>query len=111
MDLSDFISEYGLYAGYILVVVAAISAIILPLINAISNPRSLLKGLVGLVFIGIIFIIGYTLANNEVLETYITFGVDEAASKLIGGALISMYILILLAIIGIVITEVTKIFQ
>lgn len=110
MDISDFISEYGLYAGYILVIVAAAGAIILPLINAVSNPKSLLKGVVGLVFVAVIFLIGYSIASDAVLDTYIIHGVtEESASKAIGGSLITMYILVGVAIVGIVFTEIVKI--
>ncbi|MGK7397751.1 MAG: hypothetical protein ACNS62_24465 [Candidatus Cyclobacteriaceae bacterium M3_2C_046] len=109
MDFSDFVVEYGLYAGYILMIVAALAAIVLPLINAISNPKSLIKGVVGIVFLGVIFIIGYALAGSEVTQAYITQGVTESsASKLIGGALITMYILVAIAIVGIVFTEIVK---
>ncbi len=107
--MEQFISTYGLYAAYILVVLALLLAIVLPLISAVSNPRSLLGTVVGLVGIAIVFFIGYSLADNEVTTIYTKFGITESSSKLVGGALIAMYILVILALISIVVTEVTKI--
>jgi hypothetical protein len=104
----EFVSEYGLYLGYALVIIAVLSVIILPLINSINDPKSLLKGGLGILFLGVVYLISYLLAGNEVLPTYLEYGVDASASKLIGGALISMYILIGIALVFIVYTEISK---
>lgn len=106
-----FFSTYGLYAAYILTGLAILLTIILPLISAISNPRTLLGTVVGLVGIAIVFFIGYSLSSNEVTPVYTRFGITESSSKLIGGALITMYILVIVALVSIVFTEVTKIFK
>ena len=107
----DFLTDYGLIGAYILMAVALVSAIVLPLINAISNPKSLLLGLIGLVSLGIIFLIGYSISGSEATEAYATSGVGSGESKVIGGLLITMYILIGVAIIGIIFTEVSKILK
>jgi len=111
-EFGDFISEYGLYLGYALVLIAALSVIILPLINAISNPKTLVRGLLGILFLGVVFLIGYAIAGSEVTTSYLEAGVDtESSSKLIGGALMTMYILIGLALVLMVYTEIVKIFK
>ncbi len=110
--MDQFVSTYGLYAAYILLGVAILAAILMPLIQSFSNPRALLGALVGVVAIAILFFIGYSIAGNEVVPIYIKNNVTSAAtSKMIGGALITMYILILLALVSIVVTEITKIFN
>jgi len=111
MSFIDFISQYGLIAGYILIALAIVSAVVLPLINAISNPKSLLMGAVGLVAIGLIFLIGYALADNEVTTTYINAGVGETGSQLVGGLLITMYIILGASVIGIIFTEILNILK
>lgn len=108
MDFIDFISQYGLIAGYILIALAVVSAVVLPLINAISNPKSLLMGVIGLVALGLIFLIGYAIAGNEVTEIYLTSGVGETGSQLVGGLLITMYIILGAAVIGIIFTEIVN---
>ena len=110
--MDQFVSTYGLYAAYILLGIAILAAILMPLIQSFSNPRALLGALVGVVAIAILFFIGYSIAGNEVVPLYVKNNVTSAVtSKMIGGALITMYILILLALVSIVVTEITKIFN
>lgn len=109
--MADFISTYGLYAAYALVGIGVLLAIVLPLISALSNPKALLGGLAGLVGIAIVFFIGYSISGSEVTTIYTKFGITEASSKFIGGALITMYLLIGLALVSIFFTEVNKIFK
>ena len=110
--MAEIVSTYGLYAAYILVGIALIAAIVLPIIQSISDPKSLLGTVVGVVIIAVLFFIGFSIATDEVTNVYINNNVTEpTTSKMIGGAIITMYILIILAIVGIVITEVTKVFK
>lgn len=100
--------DIALYAAYILTIIAAVASVVLPLIQSLSDPASLAKSGVGLVALLVVFGIGYALSGNEVLPSYVEFGVDEGLSKFIGGSLTMMYILTIGAIAGIVFTEVTK---
>jgi hypothetical protein len=90
---------------------AALAAIILPLINSIGNPKTLLKSLVGIVLILILFAIAYVISGNEVTATYSKFGVDAGMSKYVGASLITMYLLVVISIVGIFFTEISKIFR
>ncbi|WKN33594.1 hypothetical protein PZB74_09655 [Porifericola rhodea] len=109
--MAEFVSTYGLYAAYILAGLALVLAIILPLISALSNPKALLGTVVGLIGIAIVFFIGYSISGDEVNTVYTKFGITDSSSKLIGGALITMYLLIGLALVSIVFTEINKIFK
>lgn len=110
--MAEFVSTYGLYAAYILVGIALIAAIVLPVIQSISDPKSMLGTVVGIVIIAVIFFIGYSISSNEITNVYINNNVTEpTTSKMIGGAIVTMYILVILALVGIVITEVTKVFK
>jgi len=110
--MAEFVSTYGLFAAYILVGLALLAAIVLPVIQSFSDPKSLLGTVVGLVIIAVIFFVGFSIATDEVTNIYINNNVTEGTtSKMIGGAIITMYILVILAIVGIVITEVTKVFK
>ncbi len=106
----DFVDIVILIA-YGLLGLAVLAAIILPFINAIGNPRSLLKGLVGIVFILVIYGIAYILTGNEVTATYTKFGVDAGLSKFVGATLTTMYLLVVVSIVGIVYTEISKLFN
>ena len=100
-----------LYIGYFLIAVAAIAAIVLPLIKSMSDPRSLLAMGAGLVGLIVIFLIGYALADSEVLPSFARQGIDATWSQVIGGTLITMYLLIGIALLSILVTEVSKIFR
>jgi hypothetical protein len=100
--------DIGLYVSYGLLLIAAIAAIILPLINSFSNPKSLVKSGIGIAVIVILFVIGYIIADSGVTTKYTTLGVGEGESKFVGGALLTMYMLFIIAIVGIVITELNK---
>ena len=59
----------------------------------------------------IMFLVGYLISGNEVLPTYIEFGVDAGLSKFIGGMIILVYLLAGIAIGGIIYSEFSKTFK
>lgn len=109
--MENDIVNIGIIIAYVLLGLAILSSVLLPLINAVGNPRTLLKGLVGVVFILIIYGIAYAVSADTVLPTYAKFNVGAGLSKYIGATLITMYILLCVSIIGIVYTEISKIFN
>ena len=105
----DFV-EIGLKFTYVLLAVAAIAAAVMPLYQAFtSDPKSLLKSAMGFGFLIIVYGIGYAISGNEVTSTYTEFGVDQTLSKSVGGLLITVYLLMIIALGGIVFTEVGKV--
>lgn len=106
--MENIIVNYGIPAAFILLILAVAAAIILPLIKSFSDPRTLLKSAIGIAALAVIFLIGWSLAPSEASLQY---GVTEGTSKVIGGALTTMYILFGIAIIGIVFSEINKIVQ
>jgi NADH:ubiquinone oxidoreductase subunit 6 (subunit J) len=107
MDTYDIL----LYVSYLLIAIGLVVAIIMPLINSMDNPRSLLKTVVGIIGIVILFFIAYSISSNEVLPKFEAdpFYLTPASSQVVGGILITTYFLFLFAIIGIVFTEINKI--
>ncbi len=98
-----------LYLAYTLVIVAFVAAVLLPLISAMGNPKSLLKSGVGVLFIIILYFIAYAISGSEVTKEYSLFDVGPELSIVVGGTLIMCYFLLGFAIVGILYTEVTKI--
>lgn len=49
--------------AYILFAIAALSALIFPVVNLFRNPKNVTKSLVGLLAVALIFVIGYVLAD------------------------------------------------
>ncbi len=112
MSFQDFFVDYGIVIAYILVILCFSAAILLPIIiSLVSDPKSLLKPIIGIIVLAVIFLIGYSVSGNEVTEVYATFGVDAPLSKSIGGVLSTMYILVFGSIILLILGELSKIFK
>jgi len=105
------IVDIMLYGAYLLVIVAALGAIVLPLINALGEPKKLLKSVLGVVVIGVVYLIGWGVAGDEVNAKYIAFDITSTSSKVIGGVLITTYILMGIAMVSIVYSEIAKIIR
>lgn len=101
MDIIDV----GLFAGYILIVLCALAAIIIPLIQSFDDPQSLIKAGIGFGGLVLVFIIGYILSDGD------SPGTTTAISKLVGAGIIAMYIFLFVALAGIVYTEISKIIK
>ena len=100
-----------LYLGYTLVIIAAVASILLPLVNALGNPQSLIKGGGGLLVVVVLYFIAYAFSGSEVTQEYSKFGVGPELSKTVGGTLIMAYLLLGFAVLGIVFTEFNKILK
>lgn len=107
MDWMDIV----LWIGYALLFIAAGASIVMPLINAASNPSVLVKSGIGVAALIVVFLLGYLISGSEVTELYATRNITPGLSKAAGGALISFYILLLLAGLGIAYTELSKFFK
>jgi hypothetical protein len=94
---------------YLLLAIAAVTAIVFPLITMVSNPKGAKNALIGVVGLVVICGLGYVMAGNEVHIDY--EGVllaDEGTSQLSEAALIAFYILGAGAIGSIIFAEVSK---
>lgn len=110
--MEQIIVNIGIIIAYILIVIGVVSAIVFPLINAISQPETLLKSGIGVVGILIAFGIGYAISDSELTTKFIQSGVEtEGLSKMIGGALTMVYLLMGVALVGIIYTEFSKAFK
>ena len=118
MDQEQWI-DIGLYAAYILMGVAAVAAIVMNLVNSLGNPKSLLKSGIGIVLLGLIFFIGYSMAPAEFGAS--TASVMEAAKmdptsesavttyKLVGGAMTTTLVLVTIAVVGLIYSSIARI--
>jgi hypothetical protein len=106
MDTYDIM----LYVSYALVGIGAVVSILLPLFKSLDDPKSLLKTGLGVVAILVLFFVCYSISGNEVLPKFEgdPFNLTPAMSQLVGGLMITTYVLTIVAIVGIVITELNK---
>ena len=106
--MEEVFVNIALYVSYFLLAICLIAVIVLPLINAIGDPSSLVKMGGGVLAMVVLFFIGYIVSGSEVTEVYAKFNVGPDLSKFVGGFLTLMYLLFGIAIVGIVYTEISK---
>ena len=104
MDILDV----GLFVGFGLLILTAAAAIILPLVNSLKTPSTLIRAGMGVAVLLVLFLISYGLAGSEINARYIAAGVGESASKLVGAGLTLFYILLVASFIGIIFSEINK---
>lgn len=106
MDTYDIM----LYVGYALVGLGVVLSILLPLIKSLDDPKSLLKTGLGVVGILVLFFISYSISGNEVLPKFEgePFNLTPGMSQLVGGLMITTYILAIITVLSILVTELTK---
>lgn len=109
--MEAFFSEFGLKLTYFLIIVAAAGAILAPLVTTIlNNPKALIYTGGAIAVLVVVYFIGVAMETGEAA----IIGGQEISADLsqnVGGALKMMYILIVVAVIGIVYTEIAKFFR
>jgi hypothetical protein len=104
----ESIIDIGLWVSYAMVVIAILGAVFLPIIKSLDNPKSLVKPAGAILGIVILFFICYAFAGDGLNSKAIQAGVTGGISKFVGGGLIAMYVLFVVALVGIVFTEINK---
>lgn len=113
-------ANYGVYLNIVygltlalgvLCVIAAVAFGIVYFLGNIRNNMGMLVGVVGFLIIALISI--YGLAGDEIIDAYTRSGEDVTPqiSRLSGGGLIIVYLLMGIAVLSIVWTEVSRIFK
>jgi len=103
--------DTGLYIMYALFLVAVLSAVGLSLMNALKNPGSFGKSMIGIVALFALFGICYAISDATVQPTWVVMGITPKTVKLIGGGLLTLYLTGLVAVIGLIYSEITKAFK
>ncbi len=98
--------DVGLFLSYILVGVCALAAVGMPLVKAFGDPQSLKKMGMGVGVVVVVFVISYVIADGTAYKE-----ATAGTAKMVGAGLITMYILAILAIAGIVFTEIQKMLE
>lgn len=106
--MNETVINTGIIITYILLGLTVLVAIIGPVIQLFTNFKSARTTLLGIAVLVIILLIGYSLSTNEV---YDKFEVGPMASQWIGGGIIATMILIGLAILTTIFTEIAKYFK
>lgn len=117
----DQLIDLGLYIAYALVALALLAAILMNFINALKDPKTLIKSVGGIAVLGIIFLIGYSMAP-DVLDAAATTAFENAkidvnaestgrTFKLVGGAMTTTLVLVVIAVVGLVYSSISKLIR
>ena len=110
--------DLGLYASYVLIAIAIVAAVVMNFANALKDPKTLIKGAVGIVGLVVVFFIGYSMAPAEfgkvTATAFESAKIDPSAEstgntyKLVGGAMTTTLILIVIAVVGLVYSSIAR---
>ena len=107
----------SLYWSYILLISATIAALVLELINTLSDKKAAKNSLVGIGLLGGVILVSYLLSDSEMpkffgAEKFIEDGTVTPTILLwIGTGLIATYILFAISIISIIWSSVSNVFK
>ncbi len=111
MDTNTLVN-IGLYVSYALIAVCVLGIIIFAVTRLAKDPKSAKSFLIGLLALGVLVAISYFAANgSDANTTYAKLEVSEQASKSVGMGLILFYILMGVAVIAILFSEVARLFK
>jgi formate-dependent nitrite reductase membrane component NrfD len=107
------ITETYIIWAYILLGITAGITILFSIYNMIINPKGAKKSLIGLVGAAILILIAYYMADDSVLNLPHYTGSDNvpATLKLVDTGLFTTYLLLGLAFVAIIFSEVSKAFK
>lgn len=100
--------DFGLYFMYALVVVSVLAAVIFPLVNALQNPVGFFKSLIGVIGLIVLFFICYAISDSTVKPVWAVAGQTPASVKLVGAGLLTFYIVLFVALAGLIFSEINK---
>lgn len=104
--MNETVINAGIIVAYILVGLAALAAVVGPVIQLLAHFKKAVPALVGILVLVAVLFLGYSLSTNEAYDT-----VGPVASQWIGGGIKSTMILIGMALVAAVYTEVAKFFK
>ena len=103
--------------AYILMAICAGIAILAALFHMFTDMKAAKKGLISILFIGAVVLVSYLLASDEIpqfigVQKFINNGTLTAqVAKLVDTGLHATYILLILAVLSIALSSVTRIFK
>jgi hypothetical protein len=103
--------DLGFYVFYALLIIAVALTVIFPIIHMLKEPSMLIRSAIGIGLIVVLFGISYAMSGSEVNLKAAALGVTESSSKLIGAGLIMFYITLVLSILALIYSEISKAFK
>jgi hypothetical protein len=110
------IFDFGMYASMVLVVIGLLATVLFGVANIISDPKSAIKGIAGVVALIVVLVVTYSAADGEATGAIARSienagGLSANALKLISGGIATSIILSLIAAGAIIIAELLNFFK
>lgn len=108
------IFDFGLYAAIGLTILCGVLALLFGLGQTLFNPKGAIKGIIGLAVLAAVYFIGQSMAGVDtagVINTMKEFGVTGGQSSFINGAIGGGLILLGIAAVVFVISELLNFFK
>lgn len=111
--LSSFIDMLMNWTIVMVVLAIAFAFLIGPIVSIISNPKSLIKGLISIGVIIVVVVIAYTLSSGDVTTVHLNYEVKNLQSQLMftETGLITFYIMGAVTVLAIIVAEVMSLFK
>ncbi len=108
--MTDFITSFGIYLAYFALALAALAAIIFPLIQMLQDPKNAKTAFLGIGVVIVVFLLCYMLADKEPLA------IGEASAsagqmKLVEASLYVFYIMLAGSILAILYSTISRYFK
>jgi hypothetical protein len=104
--MSETVINIGIVATFVLLGLAALLVIVFAILQLFANFKKAKGGLIGLAALALILFLSYLMSTSEAYET-----VGPVTSQWIGGGITATFILIGLAFLAAVFTEVYKLIR
>ena len=101
----------GIILTYLMVGLAALTAIGFGIKKMIANTDNTKKTLYTIVGLIVVIVFSYLIASNEVLGSFEKYEITESTSKQVGMGLITFYVLAIGAIGAVLYSELSKVFS
>jgi len=107
----NVIIDIGFYIAYALLGITVLATIIFPVRYLIKYPRESKYSMISIGIMAFILLIGYLISGGEIPAIFEKYKIGSSQFKLVGGGLITVYILTIAAIIAVVYTEIKSLIK
>lgn len=112
-DWSATVFNWGLFLFFASAAIAIIFAIYHFVMKVVDNPKSAIKTGISIVFLGLVVLVAYSL-SSETIPVFLgadNFDITPATSKMVETFIYTMYILVGMTVLGLIYSEVSRIWR
>jgi len=101
------IYDIALYAAYLLIGVATIATIVFAVRQIFTNFKNLKIPVLGVALLIVVLLIAFALSSGEIIDP----NVGETTTRMVGGGLLATFILLVIAIVVTIYSEISSYFK